>query len=144
VKLEDGRRTQAAYVPPRSAQEPPEPSAGVLAGPDSILNQLRNLADPEVTGVERSIRGDTVSSGRPALPRPTRGGPDPSPSDRTLYQTRVAPFVTDSIDVVAQAAISADRRYVRLSMAPVFNTVTRVQTIPAFSTPVIPGLPPRP
>ncbi len=57
-----------------------------------------------------------------------------------LYQTRVKPFVQNSLDVTAQAVLSADRRYVRLSMTPVFNTVTGVQNIPVVVNPTIPGV----
>jgi hypothetical protein len=51
----------------------------------------------------------------------------------------VSPFVVNSMEVTAQAVISADRRYVRLSMTPVFNTVTGVQALPVISNPLIPG-----
>jgi hypothetical protein len=61
-------------------------------------------------------------------------------NDRLLYQTRVKPFVQNAMDVTAQATISADRRYVRLSMSPVFNTVTGVQNIPVVVNPTIPGV----
>jgi hypothetical protein len=48
--------------------------------------------------------------------------------------------VANSVDVTAQATISADRRFVRLSLNPVFNTVTGMRTVPvAVSSPVIPG-----
>jgi hypothetical protein len=57
-----------------------------------------------------------------------------------LYQTRVKPFVQNAMNITAQAAISADRRYVRLSMSPVFNTVTGFQTVPVVVNPTIPGV----
>src|SRR5207237_1418150 len=64
-----------------------------------------------------------------------------APNDRTLYQTRVAPFVKNSVDVTAQAVLSADRRYVRLSMTPVFNAVANVKAAPVVTNPTLPGAP---
>src|SRR5262249_7391859 len=45
-KLDDGRRTETAYVPPRESQRAPEPPAAVES-PDKVMHQLRVLADPE-------------------------------------------------------------------------------------------------
>ena len=42
------------------------------------------------------------------------------PNDRVMYQTRVSSFVSNSLDVTAQAVMSADRRSMRLSVSPVF------------------------
>ena len=42
---------------------------------------------------------------------------------------------------IAQATISADRRYVRLSLSPVFNTVTGFRTTPVINNPLLPGGP---
>jgi tetratricopeptide (TPR) repeat protein len=140
LKLEDGRRKETAYVAPRESQEAPEAPATAPQRPDKVLNQLRVLADPEVTGVSRGFNGATMSSGRPSLPSQIAAHkPEVSPNDRTLYQTRVKPFVQNSLDVTAQAVLSADRRYVRLSMTPVFNGVTGVRTTPVVVNPTIPG-----
>ena len=57
------------------------------------------------------------------------------------YQTRVKPFVGNSLSLTAQATISADRRYVRLSVAPVFNTVTGTNQQPSVILSLIPGVP---
>ena len=63
---------------------------------------------------------------------------DPS-KDMVTYQTRVNPFVANSVDLTAQAVISADRRYVRLSLSPMFNVVSGVQPVPVVRSPLIPG-----
>ncbi len=145
VKLENGRRTEAAYVPPPGAQKKPDTAPVQLDSPDKVLHQLRVLADPEVTGVSRapSIDGGVVSQGQPVLPSDIRSGrreanatPD---NDRTLYQTRVKPFVQNAMDVTASAVLSADRRSLRLSMTPVFNTVTATRNAPVVVNPTIPG-----
>jgi hypothetical protein len=144
VKLENGRRTTAAYVPPPEALNPPEEVKVPSSGTDAILNKLRMMSDPEVTAVEQQIQGSVGSSiARPSasgLPRPARRA-----DDRAVYQTRVASFINNSLDVTAQAVISADRRSVRLSVTPVFNTVTGVVGTPVqVVNPVFPGAPPRP
>jgi tetratricopeptide (TPR) repeat protein len=142
VKLDDGRRTETAYVPPPSAQKKSDPASAQLDSPDKVLHKLRVLADPEVTGVGRGTpTGDVVSQGRPVLPSQIKAGkreatPD---NDRTLYQTRVKPFVQHAMDVTASAVLSADRRSIRLSMTPVFNTVTATRNAPVVVNPTIPG-----
>jgi hypothetical protein len=139
LKLEDGRRTETAYVPARESHEAPQPTA-TAQSPDKVLHQLRVLADPEVTGVSRGFSGSTSTAGQPSLPSQMAARKEePSPNDRTLYQTRVKPFVQNAMDVTAQAVLSADRRYVRLSVSPVFNTLTGVQNTPVVVNPTIPG-----
>jgi hypothetical protein len=55
------------------------------------------------------------------------------------YQTRVSPFVNNTAEFTAQAAISGDRRYVRLSINAFFNGVTGTQLIPVLNNPNVPG-----
>ena len=51
VKLDNGRRTETAYVPPPSAQQ--QLDAAVPADDhDAVLTRLRGLADPEATRME--------------------------------------------------------------------------------------------
>ncbi len=143
VKLDNGRRTETAYVAPPDAQKKPDASPEAVGHPDRVFHQLRNLADPEVTGVSRGFAAGFATQGQPALPSEIKSGkraastvPD---NDRTLYQTRIKPFVQNAMDVTASAVLSADRRSVRLSMSPVFNTVTGVRNAPAVVNPTIPG-----
>jgi hypothetical protein len=66
--------------------------------------------------------------------------PDKNKSqEQVTYQTRVAPFFNNTIDLTAQATVSADRRYVRLSVTPMFNVVTGTQLQPMVLNPIIPG-----
>jgi hypothetical protein len=143
VKLENGRRTEAAYVPPPNAQKKPDAAPAAQNNPDKVLHKLRVLADPEVTGVGRNPSGDVVSQGRPVLPSQIKSGqrgPSMAPdNDRTLYQTRVKPFVQNALDVTASAVLSADRRSLRLSVTPVFNTVKAAPNTPVVVNPTIPG-----
>jgi len=121
VKLSKGRRTESAYVPPATARASLDDVVSPLEGQDAVLSKLRRLSDPEVTGFERGMQGGTASTGRPVA-RPVDIKPKHHENDRTLYQNKVASFVANSMDVTAQAVLSADRRSVRLSVKPVFNT----------------------
>jgi hypothetical protein len=87
------------------------------------------------------FRGGVSAPGRPLLPSQVARGKSTPDNDRQLYQARVAGFVNSVMDVTAQATISADRRYVRLSVTPVFYGLTGVQStaLPVTRNPVIPG-----
>jgi tetratricopeptide (TPR) repeat protein len=141
ITLESGRRREAAYVSRDAA--PTEPvEAGAIESPDAVFHQLRTLADPELAGYEsQGFRGGVSSNGSsPLLPSQiARTTEPPSANDRTLYQTKVKSFVSNSLDVTAQAVLSADRRFVRLSLTPVFSGVTGVQSGAGVSFSVIPG-----
>src|SRR5262249_60642009 len=113
TNLAAGRRPDLASVPPPSLAGQPAPPAEMGGGVDRVLTQLRALADPgdAATG----IRGSVTGVGTPA-DRPVKV--DDKQREQVTYQTKVSPFVTNSFDLTAQATISADRRYVRLSLAP--------------------------
>jgi len=140
INLAGGRRTEAAYVPPPAAQQVEEDasSAGRDVG-DQVLNKLRGLADPEVTGFERGVQSGSTSAGRPVA-HPVSVNPRSHENDRTLYQNKVQSFVANSVDVTAQAVLSADRQSIRLSLTPVFNTNTSSKPVQVVS-PVFPGAP---
>src|SRR5262249_62143696 len=70
LKLDKGRRTETAYVPPRESQQAPEPPAAVER-PDKVRHQLRVLADPGGTGTSRGFNGAMTSTGQPVLPSQT-------------------------------------------------------------------------
>ncbi len=131
-------------APPAAHKAPESAPSAIESGSDKILHKLRLLADPDIVGVGRGFSGDVGSQGgAPFLPSKIKEGKvdvPPSKDDRTMYQARVKPFVQNSISVTAQAVISADRRYVRLSVSPVFNTLTGFQPIAGpVINPTIPG-----
>jgi hypothetical protein len=138
VTLEGGRRKELAYVPPPSSNDlttATEPIA--TTSPDRVLNQLRALADPEVTGFNQAPRGGGYALGF-EQPKEYKA-PKPSDQDKTLIQQRVASFVRNSVEVTAQAQLTSDRRGVRLTFQPAFNTVGVDNGQPAVNNPVIPG-----
>jgi hypothetical protein len=138
VRLDDGRRTESAAVPPPSAIQKPEPPIE-SNDRDRVWAQLRALSEPSENGT--GLRGSVSGIGGQTSQRETVRATDGGRGEQTAYQTRVKPFVSNSVDLTAQATISADRRYVRLSVSPMFNTVTGVQQQPQVLLPLIPGLP---
>jgi hypothetical protein len=142
IKLDEGRRTETAYVPPPGSQQSSDVDTTGLESSGKIRAKLSAMADPEVMGMNRRVSGGFAMMGQTMLPSQLKSGAANATvpkDDRTLYQTRVRPFVQNAMDVTASAVLSADRRTVRLSMTPVFNTVTGVQNTPAVVNPTIPG-----
>jgi hypothetical protein len=140
-RLDDGRRTEAAYVPPPSAQQQVEEKLSETSS-DKVLFQMRNMASSEFTGfAQNTSRGGSVG-GMPVGDRPAARSAEGRKDDRVLYQTRVASFVKDSVDLTAQAVLAADRRSVRITVAPVFMpTTNQTPTAPAINNPLLPGAP---
>jgi hypothetical protein len=138
VVLKEGRRKSVAQVPASSTAARTPSAAVVSQNSDRILNKLRALADPE-SSFGTGIQGTTVSAGQPA---PFAGGVPPparANGEQLTFQGMVTSGVGNSVDFTTQATVSADRRYVRLSLAPVFETVTNVQSGPIVTNPLIPG-----
>src|SRR5205807_2453053 len=125
VKLDNGRRRETAYVPPAGAQEAFEqrPAVQLSQTTDAVLTKLRQTADPEVMGVTLAPKsqGGVRGSGGYADERPVTV-PKAHANDQTLYQSKVSSFVQNSLEVTAQTVLSADRRSVRVSLTPVYNT----------------------
>ena len=53
------------------------------------------------------------------------------------YQSKLSSFIANSLEVTTQTVMAADRRSMRVSMTPVFNTASDAR--PIVSNPVIPG-----
>jgi hypothetical protein len=143
IKLDNGRRTEAAFVPPPSAQQTPDAPLVPQSQHDQILSQLRDLADPESYSESKGFRSGFGSPGsalvEKAKPLPGFGSPALGTSDKdNLYQTKVSSFVSNSLEVTAQAVMSADRRSMHLSISPVFAPLTANTADSKITTPVIP------
>ena len=112
----------------------PENNKEELASTSEVMTKLRNLADPEFSGATAprtwGSAGDSSRTSRVPMNR--------KQPEQVATQARVSPFFTNSVDLTAQAVVSADRRYVRLSVNPLFRTVTP-STTAVFSVPLIPG-----
>jgi hypothetical protein len=138
VQLDDGRRQTAADVPPPSAVEQPKEET---AQPSSmnILRQLRDMADPVVTGFEPGMKGTLGGLGAITDPKDDPRNKQRSLGNLPTYQTRVAPIFNNSFDLTAQAIISGDGTSVRLSLSPVFTGVTRTRLQPVVINPLVPS-----
>ncbi len=138
--LDGGRRLSVAHVSPAVANSRPrtelvkEPSGG------DIRNKLRALADPEYATVNTGMVGGMASLGVPVEPRPSDRLPSRMPTEAVAYQTMSA-ALPNSLDLAAQATVSADRKYVRLTLSPVFQTSARNDSGPLVTNPLIPGAP---
>jgi hypothetical protein len=139
VKVEDGRRKTLAQVPPPATVRRAEQAASP-GGVGAVLVRLRALADNDpLLGPTTDVNGGVGVNGGSETWKDSSA--ERSPAERVAFQTRVSPFVNNNIDLTAQATISADRRYVRLSLSPVFNTVTGFRTTPVINNPLLPGGP---
>ena len=76
IELEAGRRTKTAYAAAARRTSCAEEDPRSLENPDQVLNKLRDLANPEVTGFERGVHGGTVSSGREVPGKESSALPD--------------------------------------------------------------------
>jgi hypothetical protein len=112
------------------------------ASSDEVISKLSRYSEEEVTGIEKGFAGGV--GGTPRAPRgvaaakPEVEAPKALDRNRTLYQSRVRSLVNSGVDVTAQAVLSADRRSVRVSMQPVFNTMDASKPVKVTS-PVVPG-----
>jgi tetratricopeptide (TPR) repeat protein len=141
-QLEKGRRTETAYLAPTAVMERPVSTTEAGQSRDQVLNQLRALANPEIIGARRGLRGGMAAAGRPVVPADAGARAlKKQPADRMLQHTRVSQFVRNSLDVTAQAVLSADRRHVRLSLNPVFTPTSRKtgRRGPMVTSSVFPG-----
>jgi hypothetical protein len=139
IDLADGRRTEAASVAPVAVEEQPEPDDAVDSS--KVVEGLRSLAYPGQTTGVTAIRGGLGALGSSRSPMPLREPRRPT-DESPVFQTRVSPFAANTLDVAAQATVSGDRRYVRFSLSPVFNTVGGARSQPIVRNPLIPGAPP--
>jgi hypothetical protein len=140
VKVDDGKRTTLAQVPPPATSRRVEQAASP-GGTDAVMGRLRALADNDpLDGGTTGIAGGFGTFGATETSKDFSPG-QRSPAERVAFQTKVSPFVSNNIELTAQATISADRRYVRLSLSPFFNTVTGFRTTPVVNNPLLPGGP---
>ena len=137
VNLGDGRRTQAAYVPPPSAVHPVEETVASTSDRSSLMNQLRKYSEPDSQGVTVGFHSSTAGLGSTVMAPPPATGP--STGDHVVYESKLTSFIANTMEVTGQAVLSADRRSMRVSMTPVFNTATDAK--PIVASPGIPGAP---
>ena len=139
VALETGSRKTLAAVSPQATDRSAESTRP--SNPDRILYKLRDLSEnglndgSAITGGIGSYYGATMTSLKNVKPAQR------SPAERVAFQTKVSSFVGNGADLTVQGVISGDS--VRLTMSPVFNTVTGAQAAPLVNNPLLPGTPKR-
>lgn len=114
VKLEKGRRTDLRAVP-----------AAVM----SLLGPLpRGAARPRVAAAGGRKDGLVVAAGQGGVLRqvPFVGGGNVVPAGGVVGFQPIIQIVPEGTQLYARAAISPDRRYVRIAVSPVFSTITSV------------------
>jgi hypothetical protein len=145
ISLSQGRRKTLAHVPPASAYQKPKAAVAQAGAKGGIIEKLRSVADPDLYGSKASMRGGIASSGSPVgpdfqPPPPGGGGPGGPGQPPIVQQPIVSPFA-NNLDMTAQAMVTADRRYVRLSVAGTFQITGAgpvspiVTIIPGFNQP---------
>jgi von Willebrand factor type A domain len=138
VNLQDGRRKEVASVPPRAPVQLEEPRGTGTAQGESALGQLRDLANPSASVAKGTPQAAVAGMGRPAGTATAVRPPQRSANDQLLFQERVTPFNSRGVDLVAQAELTSDGQFVRLSVNPVFAPGAGKDG-PLVETPVIPG-----
>jgi hypothetical protein len=127
IKVEGGRRTELADVPPPTCYE--ELTAMLRPAPVDARETLQNLATPVLTGTAGYIQVDLPDEQNPLL-HAVRRGTAPS---RHLRQGLVTPTYTSGMALSARSVPTADGRGVRLELQPVFlggNATAKFPMIP--------------
>ncbi len=134
VVLDEGRRTSLAKVPPASVNQKPATASADRA---RVMNKLRAMADPDLVDSGSGMQGGLSSPGMSSSGSSGSRLPNVTGQGSQAFQQGIFSPFTNGMDLTAQAVVSDDRRYVTLSMAPVFQTATKVQSTPVLS--FIPG-----
>jgi hypothetical protein len=131
VTLAEGRRTTLAVVPPPQRAETVEENERR----SSVYEKLRQLVDPDYASA-KVMRGGAYTPGAqlPTIPERNVRGKQP---ERRVFQTGLQAQGGQSVNMAAQARLSADQNYLRVSVTPVFQTANRQG--PAVNLPLIPG-----
>jgi tetratricopeptide (TPR) repeat protein len=136
VKVAEGRRTELAYVSPPSLR-PTSRSEKIRMVSKDIGTQLRDIADPEVTGFQR---GTSIASGAIPVEMEAPASNKNDGNDKILYQTRVQSFMKNAMDMTTQVVLSSDRRSMRVSVTPVFESTANIKPgATVVNSSVIPG-----
>jgi hypothetical protein len=139
IKLKGGRRKTVAAVPPPVVHKQPPTKQG-MSETTRVLTKLRDLASPEFGGGAASrTSGGIGSFGGANVPPPGAAPLNRTQPEELAFETRVSPFLLNGADLTAQASVSADRKYIRLTMNPVYQTVGAGGNGSQVNLPLIPG-----
>jgi len=134
VTLSEGRRTSLAVVPPPASRR--AAAAEEISSGGNVYQKLRELVDPDYSAA-RVMRGGTYSPGA-SLPNVRDRGTTRKQAEHNVFQTGIQTQQGgNGVNLAAQARLSADENYLRLSVNPVFQTANGQG--PAVNLPLIPG-----
>jgi hypothetical protein len=120
VKLDSGRRTALATVPPPAQRKTNPESRG---GSDRVYNTLRMMSDPVYSGMTKQgmMAGAAGSSAGSMFDTPP-----PVEATELVHQNKLA--TTDTLhtgaEIMGEVVVAPDRSKVTVHMAPVFQTAT--------------------
>jgi hypothetical protein len=129
--LDDGRRTEAATVPPPSVKQKDETDTSATT---SVAAQLRMMTTPVVFG-DVGIRGGFNGVETPKA-KADRPAPKSAAPATPVAQNKVASFVSNALEMTTQTTVTPEGLRVRLN--PVFQGVGRGAG-PVVNNPVVPG-----
>src|SRR5207248_1934551 len=130
VQLDGGRRTVSATVPPPAPRTP----TVVARDPDRVFNMLRAMAEPAYAGMTKQHMASGGTSAAGTLNAQVMNSAiDLGPE---VYHQNSLGSMGAGADLVGQAVVSSDRRSVRVSAAPAFQTAT---ASPDINLSLIPG-----
>jgi hypothetical protein len=129
IRLDDGRRTEITSVP---APAPRRTVAATGTSPDRVFNLLRSMSEPSFNAASKTpMAGGTSAEGE-------------MPGQMMDFTADIGPEIVHQnrmqnatgADMQGQAVVSADRKSIKWSMSPVFQTATAQ---PEVNLSTIPG-----
>jgi hypothetical protein len=130
IRLDDGRRTEMTSVPntPRRAEK------AAVARSDRVFNMLRSMSEPAfVASNKKPMTGGASANGE--LPSQLMDvSPDIGPE--VVHQNKLANSHSTGTEFQGQAVIASDRKSIKWSMSPVFQTAS---SDPEVKLSAIPG-----
>src|SRR5207302_1448039 len=117
IHLDEGRRRSVASVQASARAKTEKSSKRPMSSDDAVLNQLRALASPDMgTGYSSTMDGGCDSAGIPSenflLPMARAG-------EMITSEGKLDSLVGTAAEVTTRTTVSADRRYLRVTAAPV-------------------------
>lgn len=120
--LENGRRKHLGPKP----QKAPEPRGASQMTRQQLIARVRRIGgDPHVAGDEN--RAGAGPAGQGGARQTAFGVPTGAFTAGVGFQPVIG-LIGEGVSLSASAVVSADRRFVRISVAPFFNTLREVQT----------------
>lgn len=130
VQVDNGRRTEIATVPPPA---PRRTEVATGTSPDRIFNLLRSMSEPSFTASSKTpIAGGTSAAGGMNT-QMMEITPDIGPE--IIHQNKLSTGMSTGTDMQGQAVVSSDRKSIKWSLSPVFQTASNEPEVKLSSIP---------